>query len=338
MRICIAGAGAVGSVIAGYLLAHGKHAVSVLARGATLDAIRANGLVVESRGKRLAGRPQASERAADLGPQDVIVLAVKGYSVPEIAPALTPMIGPGTLIVTAQNGIPWWYFYGLKAAGHDAPESDTPFEAVDPGGVAWRTLGPEHAVGCVVTSPAERTAPGVTHHTGALRLTLGAPRAGKDGDDHHEALGDFCAELNEAGIEAMIASDIRLATWTKLQSQVATAPISVLTGGNNSEVANAPGLAGLKARAGAECVAVAHAWNVPLKLNPERQSAGNPGHKSSMLQDFEAGRPLELDSIVGAVLDLAKRRDVPVPTIEALWGLAKLRAETRGDKGMQTKA
>jgi 2-dehydropantoate 2-reductase len=325
MRIAIAGAGAVGSVIAGYLLAHGKHEVSVLARGATLAAIRNNGLIVESRGKRLTGRPKASERAADLGPQDVIVMAVKGYSVPQIAPTLAPMISPGTLIVAAQNGIPWWYFYGLKALGSDAPESDTPFEAVDPGGVAWQALGPEHAIGCIVSIPAERPAPGVAHHAGALRLILGAPRK----NDHDEPLGDFCTELNEAGIEAMITSDIRLATWLKLQSQVATAPISVLTGGTNGDVEAAPGLAGFKARVSAECVAVAHAWNVPLKLNPERQSAANPSHKSSMLQDFEAGRPIELDAIVGAVLDLAKRRDVPVPTIEALWGLTKLRAEKR---------
>jgi 2-dehydropantoate 2-reductase len=329
MRICIAGAGAVGSVIAGYLLASGKHEVSLLARGAQLAAVRRAGLRVESRGQVLMSRPKASDDAADLGPQDVIVLAVKGYSVPEIAPALKPMMAPGTLIVTAQNGLPWWYFFGLKVAGVDAPETDTPFEAVDPGGVAWRALGPERAVGCVVTIPAERTAPGVVHHAGALRLTLGAPRSTDEENDHHEAVGAFAAVLNEAGIEAMVTGDIRRATWTKLQTQVASAPISVLTGGTNGEVAAAPGLAGLKALTAAEGMAVAQAWGVTLKPEPVRQNPGTANHKSSMLQDFEAGRPLELDAIVGSVIDLAKRRNVPVPVIEGLWGLAKLRAETR---------
>jgi 2-dehydropantoate 2-reductase len=328
MRIVIAGAGAVGSVIAGYLIAGGKHEVSLLARGDHLEAIRKDGLRVESNGKTLTGRPKAaSDSAADLGPQDVIVVAVKGYSVGSLAPALKPMIAPGTLIVTAQNGIPWWYFHGLGGAdGHDAPERDTPFEAVDPGGVAWRTLGPENAVGCIVTIPAERTAPGIVHHAGALRLILGAPKAG----DHASALAAFAAALTDSGIEAPVTDDIRLATWAKLQTQVATAPISVLTGGTNGQIGNAPGLAGLKARAAAESMAVAKAWNVTLKPEPVKQNPGTTNHKSSMLQDFEAGRPIELDSIVGAVIDLAKRRDVPVPTIEALWGLAKLRAETRG--------
>jgi len=326
MRIAIAGAGAVGSVIAGYLIAGGRHEVSLLARGDHLEAIRKDGLRVESNGKTLIGRPKAaSDSAADLGPQDAIVVAVKGYSVASLAPALKPMIAPGTLIITAQNGIPWWYFYGLKAQGIDAPESDTPFEAVDPGGVAWRTLGPENAIGCIVTIPAERTAPGVVHHAGVLRLTLGAPKAG----DHASALAAFAAALSEAGIEAPVTDDIRLATWAKLQTQVATAPISVLTGGVNGQIGSAPGLAGLKALAAAESMTVAKAWNVTLKPEPVKQNPGTTNHKSSMLQDFEAGRPIELDAIVGAVIALARLRDVPVPIIEGLWGLAKLRAETR---------
>jgi 2-dehydropantoate 2-reductase len=321
MRICIAGAGAVGSVIAAYLLAARKHEVSLLARGEQLAAIRKNGLRVESRGKTLESRPKASDAAVDLGPQDVVVAAVKGYSVPTLAPALKPMLKLGTLVVTAQNGIPWWYFHGVGG-----PENGKPFESVDTGGIAWRALGPENAIGCIVSIPAEKAAPGVVRHAGALKLVLGAPRPG----DHEESLAAFAGALRDAGIEASITEDIRLATWSKLQSQVATAPIGVLTGGTNGEIESAPGIAALKARASAECIAVANAWNVPLKPDPGRQSAGNAGHKSSMLQDFEAGRPIELDAIVTSVIELAKLKGVPSPTIEGIWALAKLRAETRG--------
>ncbi|MGE5538282.1 MAG: ketopantoate reductase family protein [Gemmatimonas sp.] len=320
MRICIAGAGAVGSVIAAYLLDGGKHDISVLARGEQLDAIRSEGLRVDSRGRTLVGHPKASDDPNELGPQDAVVVAVKGYSVPALAPALKPMTGPRTLIVTAQNGIPWWYFYGV-----DGPDEDTPFETVDPGGVAWGTLGPDNAVGCIVTIPAERIAPGVVHHGGALKLILGAPKPAM----HGNALAALAMALTESGIETVVTDDIRLATWSKLQTQVGTAPIAVLTGGTNGEVANAAELDGLKARVAAECLAVANASGVALTPTITRASAANPDHKASMLQDFEAGRPLELDAIVGAVIELARRRDVPVPTIEMLWGLAKLRVRTR---------
>jgi 2-dehydropantoate 2-reductase len=327
MRICIAGVGAVGSVIAAYLLESGKHEVSVLARGEQLAAIRAHGLRVESRGRTLVSHPKASDRASELGPQDVVIVTTKGYSVPTLAPALKPMIGPGTLIVAGQNGIPWWYFFGVGGA-----ENDTPFETVDPDGIVWRTLGPENAVGCVVTIPAERTAPGVVHHSGSLKLIMGAPKAGM----HGNSLGALAAALNESGIETAVTDDIRHATWAKLQTQVGTAPIGVLTGGNNGQVADARELDGLKARVSAECVAIANAWNVPLTATITRASATNPSHKASILQDFEAGRPIELDAIVGAVLELARRRNVPAPMIDALWGLTKLRVKTRNSASHPT--
>ncbi|HTI88069.1 MAG TPA: 2-dehydropantoate 2-reductase [Alphaproteobacteria bacterium] len=324
MRICIAGVGAVGSVVAAYLLESRKHEVSVLARGEQLAAIRANGLRVDSRGRTLLGHPKASDNPKDLGLQDAIIVATKGYSVPSLAPVLKPLIGPGTLIVAAQNGIPWWYFFGVGGT-----ENDTPFETVDPGAVVWRTLGPENAIGCVVTIPAERCAPGVVHHSGSLKLIMGAPKSGM----HGNTLGALAAALNESGIETAVTDEIRYATWAKLQTQVGTAPIGVLTGGNNGQVADARELDGLKARVSAECVAIANAWNVPLAATITRASATNPSHKASILQDFEAGRPIELDAIVGAVLELARRRNVPAPMIDALWGLTKLRVKTRDSAG-----
>lgn len=326
MRICIAGVGAIGGVVAGYLLDGKKHDVSLLARGEQLAAIRERGLRVETRGTTLTSHPKASDNGADLGPQDAIVVAAKGYSIAGIAPALRPMIGKDTLIVTAQNGIPWWYFYALDSFGVKAAENNTPFETVDPHGAIWNTLGPERAVGCIANLPAERVAPGVIHHGSKIaRLTLGAPKKG----DHARALAALNAACNDSGMECSIADDIRLATWVKLQNQVSTSMIGVLTGGNASEVDSAPGMEAIKARASAEAIAVAQAWGVPIAPNPVRQNTGAANHKSSIVQDFEAGRPLELDALAGSVIELARRRKVAVPTIEMLYALTKLRAETR---------
>lgn len=326
MRICIAGVGAIGGVVAGYLLDNKKHEISLLARGEQLAAIRKDGLHVESRGKTIVGHPKSSDSGADLGVQDVIIVAAKAYSLAGISPALKPMIGPKTIVVTAQNGIPWWYFYSLDSVGIQAAENNTPFETVDPNGTVWKTIGPEHAVGCIVNLPAERTKPGHIHHSSnGAKITIGAPRKG----DHAAQLAALNAALNDAGMECVVSDDIRLATWVKLQSQVASAPIAVLTGGNNKDVATAPGLDKIKERVSAEAIAVAQAWKVPIKANPERATTGATNHKSSILQDFEAGRPLELDAMIGSVIELGRRKNIPTPTIEMLYALTRLRAETR---------
>ncbi len=326
MRITIAGVGAIGGVVAGYLLENKKHEVSLLARGEQLAAIRKDGLRVETKGTTLVSHPRAAADGADLGVQDIVIVAAKAYSLAGIAPALKPMIGPDTLVVTAQNGIPWWYFYALDSFGISAPENNTPFETVDPNGTVWKTIGPEHAAGCIINLPAERTAPGVIHHSSnGARITIGAPKKG----DHAQALAALNAAFNDAGLTSAVSDDIRLATWVKLQSQVASAPIAVLTGGNNREVATAPGLEAIKERVSREAIAVSQAWKVPIKENPVRETTGATNHKSSILQDFEAGRPLELDAMVGSVIELGKRRNLSAPTIEMLYALTKLRAETR---------
>ena len=170
MRIAIVGAGVVGSVIAGYLLERGEHEVSLLARGAHLAAIQERGLTVVTNGRQLESRPQASDQPARLGPQDMVVVTAKAHALPALAPALAPMLGPETLVVSAQNGVPWWYFYGT--GGSDA---DTPFETVDPAGIVWRSIGPERALGCVINIPASIVEPGVAHHAGRLRPPGRAP-------------------------------------------------------------------------------------------------------------------------------------------------------------------
>jgi len=323
MKIAIVGAGAVGSVIAGHLLARGEHEVSLLARGAHLAAIQQRGLVLITNDKRLESHPLASDDPAKLGAQDVVLITVKAHALPALAPTLAPLLGPDTLVVSAQNGVPWWYFYGT-----DGPEADTPFETVDPGGAVWRTLGPERAIGCVINIPASIIEPGVAHHVGRLRLTLGAPKPG----DHAAALAAIVAAIDRSGIECRQSDRIRDEVWTKLLLNNASATASVLTGGTMGQMRREPALLGTLARLMRECLAVAHAWGIEIEDDVDAELARPvtaPNHKTSMLQDYEAGRPLELDPIVTAVIELGRRRQVPVPTIESLWALVRIKLAAR---------
>lgn len=322
MRIVIAGAGAVGSVIAGYLHAAGDHQVSVLARGPHLAAIRARGLVVDSRGKRWDSRVAASDDPRDLGPQDLVISTFKSYSLPALAPTFTPLLTPSTLVVAAQNGIPWWFFHGLEG------EMARPFEVVDPGGAVWRALGPERAIGAVIYMPSAIVEPGVARHVGKLGLTLGAPRAG----DHRDALDHLSAIVAKAGIEATRTDRIRDAIWSKLQLNLASGPLSVLTEGKLGPVSGVPGLQALRIRLMRECLGVARAWGADLPDDVEARaqfSPGAPNHKESMLQDYDAGRPLELDSILTAPLELGRRRGLDMATTETIGTLTRLKAESR---------
>lgn len=319
MRIAIVGAGAVGSVIAGYLLERGEHAVSLLARGAHLGAIQERGLLVISGDKRMTSRPLASDDPRALGPQDVVIITVKAHALPALAPTLAPLLGPDTLVVSAQNGVPWWYFYGS-----DGPEADTPFETVDPAGAVWRSLGPERAIGCVINIPASITEPGVAHHAGRLRLHLGAPRAG----DHAETLDAIVAAIDRSGIPCNATDWIRHEVWSKLLLNNASGTVSVLTGRTMGEIRGEPALLGTLTRLMRECLDVAHAWGVEIEDDIDAELAKGvsaPHHKTSMLQDYEAGRPLELDPIVTAVIELGRRRQVSVPTIESLWALTRIK-------------
>ena len=330
MRIGIIGAGAVGSTIAGYLLERGEHNVSLLARGAHLAAIRESGLVLETRGRRLHSRPQARNDPADLGKQDLLLVTAKAPALPDLAPRLAPLLGPDTLVICAQNGIPWWYFHG-----YDGPEAETPFETVDPGGAVWRAIRPERALGCALYLPASLSSPGVAHHDGILQLILGAPKPGT----HEAALARIGLLLEAAGIETRVVPDIRRAVWTKLLLNTGSATLSILTGATVGQLRAGPGMAEIRTRLMREAQATAEAWGVPLGDAAEKVMAATGGaeaHKVSMLQDYEAGRPLELDAIVKAVIDLARRRQVPVPTIETLWSAAMLKLVVEGHPGVSS--
>lgn len=320
MRIAIVGAGAVGGALAGYLASTGRHELSLLARGAHLAAIRDRGLTVRTPGGALFCRPRASDHAADLGVQDVVIVTVKGHGLPALAPSLPVLCGPDTLVVAAQNGIPWWYLYG---AGEGVAAE--PLPVVDPGGAAWSAIGPQRVAGCVIeVLPARIVEPGIVAHTAQPLLSLGAPRPG----DHAVALGALAGAFAGAGVTATLPSDFRAALWRKLMLNMAVGPTSVLAGATMGAMEEAPGMIAVQGRLMRECLAVARAWGVALEDDIDARLArgsGVPGHKPSMLQDFEAGRPMEIDPIITAVLDLAGRRGVPVPTIETLWALTALK-------------
>jgi len=320
MRIAIVGAGAVGGALAGFLASTGRHELSLLARGAHLAAIRETGLTVRTPKGELFCRPKASDRASDLGVQDVVIVTVKGHGLAALAPSLPALIGPDTLVVAAQNGIPWWYLHGADSSV--APE---PLEVVDPGGAAWAAIGPERVVACVIeVLPVSVVEPGVVAHTAMPVLAFGAPVPGAHGD----ALAALAAAFNEAGAKASVSPDIRLVLWRKLMLNMAVGPTSVLTGATMGAMEEAPGMRAVQGRLMRECLEVARAWGVALEDDIEARLArgsGVPGHKPSMLQDYEAGRTMEIDPIVTAVIELANRRGVPVPTIETLWALTALK-------------
>ncbi|WP_377811376.1 2-dehydropantoate 2-reductase (plasmid) [Azospirillum sp. A29] len=320
MRIAVVGAGAVGGALAGYLAATGRHEVSLLARGAHLAAIRERGLTVRTPTGTLACRPQASDDAGDLGRQDMVIVTVKGHGLPALASSFPALCSPDTLVVAAQNGIPWWYLYG---AGDDVTAE--PLEVVDPGGALWAAISPERIAACVIeVLPARIVEPGVVAHSAMPVLAFGAPRPG----DHAGKLAALAGSFNAAGATARLPADIRIPLWSKLMLNMAVGPTSVLTGATMGAMEQAPGMAAVQGRLMRECLAVARAWGVDLPDDVDERlgrGSGVPGHKPSMLQDFEAGRSMEIGPIVTAVLELARRRGVPVPTIETLWALTALK-------------
>jgi 2-dehydropantoate 2-reductase len=319
MRIAVVGAGAIGGTIAGLLARAGGHAVSVLARGPHLTAIRTRGLTLETEAGTTVHRLAASDDPAVLGRQDIVILAAKGHGVPALAPLLAPLLDPRTIVVSAQNGIPWWFFAGL-----DVPERDGPLPIVDPGGGVWNALSGTRAVGCVIQMPASVPSPGHVHNPGLPRtLIFGTPRKAAD----PEAIAELSTVLAAAGFDAKPSDDIRTVVWKKLVQNAFFGPVSVLTRMRNGRIVGAPGMPELRARVVDEGVAIAAAWGSSLAdavgaLNAP--GVGSPHHKTSMLQDFEAGRPVEIGPILAAPIDLARRRGVPVPALETLHTLLAL--------------
>lgn len=323
-RICIVGAGAIGGFLAHALHRAGAD-VSLVARGANLTAMRAQGLTLIADGKRETIQFAASEDAATFGVQDMVLIALKAHGVPALAAAITPLLGPETAVVSAVNGIPWWYFHGLN----DPRFADRPWlHSVDPGGVQWRAFGPERAIGCVVYQACEMTEPGCVRHIGGDRVSLGEP------DGRSSARVKRLADLLRAGgIRAPVKARIRDELWLKLLGNCSFNPVSALTGGSLDRIGNDPGCRAVLARAMEECRMVGRELGARFAIGIEQRIDGGAaiiGHKSSTLQDLEQGRPVELDAILCSVLELARRLGIATPCLDMLAALTRLQAAERG--------
>lgn len=324
MRICIYGAGAIGSLLGGRLTAAGAD-VTLVARGAHLAAMRERGLVILDGDERLTVPVHCVEAGRGSGLCDYVILTLKAHAV---APALDDIgasLGPDTVIVTAQNGIPWWYFHR-----HPGPFGERRVQSVDPGGRIWQALGPERAIGCVVYPSCELVAPGVIRHLEGERFMLGEPDGSKS--SRVVALGQ---ELTAAGFKAPVRESIRDDIWFKLLGNATFNPLSVLTGATLEQMGCDPDTRAVIRRMMEEAAAVATALGVKFAMGIDKRidvAIAVGAHKTSMLQDYEAGRPLELDALVTAVKELGRLVGVPTPTIDLVLVLVRLKVKTGSDR------
>ncbi|MEZ5728617.1 MAG: 2-dehydropantoate 2-reductase [Burkholderiaceae bacterium] len=326
LRIAVVGAGAIGGLMAARLSRAG-HAVSVVARGDHLDAIRgAGGLWVTDRWRgadRWHGRVRAEARPEDLPAQDIVILGLKGPAIPAMLPRLGDLLADGTIVVPAINGVPWWYFH-REGSRHDGAR----IECLDRDSSLFSALDPDRLVGCVVHTAAEVIAPGEIVHTASQMLIVGEP-SGEDSD----RVRRLARALDSAGFDARVSTRIREDIWTKLVGNLAFNPVAALTGCVLDEIATDEALLTVVRPLIAESLAVASALGVPLSVGVERriEMAREIGPaRLSTLQDFEAGRRPELEGLLDAVIELAQRAGVDVPTIRQVAALARARARTLG--------
>jgi len=325
MKICVYGAGAIGGYIAVQLARSGVE-TSVVARGPHLQAIQQNGLTLKIAGETHIVRLSASDDAATLGPQDYVIVALKAHQIAGVAARIKTLCGPDTAILFAVNGVPWWYFH--KLAG---PYENHRIAAVDPGGAIWDTLGPERALGCVVLPAAELVAPGIVEHRDSDRLPIGEP----DGSKSARVMA-LSQTMVKAGLRAPVRTRIRDEIWVKLWGNVAFNPVSALTGFTLKAIAEDPDLRPLVRAAMVEAQHVGEALGVSFAIDVDRRIAGSGEvgeHKTSMLQDLERGRPMEIDPMVTAVAELGALTGIATPTIDAILALTRQRARAAGCYG-----
>jgi len=317
MKFTVAGAGAIGAYV-GARMAKAGYDVTLFARGAHCRAMRERGVEIRSAEGDFVGRPRVVETLDAVGPVDVVFLGVKAHSLPALAPRLAPLFGAGTAVVSMQNGIPWWYF--------DGPER---LEKVDPGGVIAAAIEERRVIGSIVYLSTETIEPGVIRHIEGNRITLGEP----DG-----ARSERCRAISEAlvraGLRAPVSTHIRQEIWVKLLGNIAFNPISALTGATLARMAADPDVSSLVRNIMSETESVACQLGIemPVTIDQRIAGAGKVGeHKTSMLQDLEAGRPLELEAITGAVLELGERLGIPMPHTRAVYACTKLLERQRRD-------
>jgi 2-dehydropantoate 2-reductase len=323
MKICIFGAGAIGGYMAVKLVQAGVD-VSIVARGPHLAAIQSRGLTLIEEGADPVTVPvRASANAADLGVQDYVIVTLKAHSVPPVVGAMQPLIGPDTTIVSGVNGVPWWYFH--KIGG---PLEGTRLRSVDPGDVQWNGFGPDRVLGCVVYPAAEVSEPGVIRHIEGNRFSLGEPDGSKS--DRANALSQV---LQSAGLKAPVRPRLRDELWVKLWGNLSFNPISALTHATLDVLCTDPGTRDVARRMMIEAQAVAEKLGVTFPIDVDRRIEGGAAvgaHRTSMLQDLDAGRPMEIDALVASVQELGRITETPTPTIDIVLALVALRGRVAG--------
>ena len=322
MKICIFGAGAIGGYM-GVKLAQAGADVSLVARGPHLAAMQENGLTLIEEGGTTNVPVTASDNPEDLGVQDYIIVTLKAHSVPAIVSKMAPLIGENTTIVSGVNGVPWWYFH---KSGGDL--EGTRLASVDPGDAQWNGFGPDRVLGCVVYPAAEVIEPGVIKHIEGNRFSLGEP----DGTKSERALA-LSAALSKAGLKAPVRPKLRDEIWVKLWGNLSFNPISALTHATLDVLCTDEGTRLVARNMMVEAQQIAEALGVKFPIDVDRRIAGGAAvgaHRTSMLQDLDQGRPMEIDALVASVQELGKVTGIATPTIDTVLALVQLRARSAG--------
>jgi 2-dehydropantoate 2-reductase len=316
MKICIYGAGAIGGYLAVGLSQVDGVELSLVARGAHLAAIKDRGLKLLIDGEERICKPRATNNPAELGPQDYVIVSLKAHQAWEAAEQMVPLLGEATAVVTGQNGVPWWYTYGL-----DRRFEDVRLQSVDPGSRQWTAIGPQRAIGCAVYPATEIESPGVVRHTYGDKFSLGEP----DG-----SISERCRRLSEvlqaAGFDAPVLPDIRNELWLKLWGNLCFNPISALTRATLDVVTTQTDLRALCVHMMTEAKAVATTFGVSFRVDLDKRIRGASrvgAHRTSMLQDLEGGRPLEVDALLTSVQELGRIAGILTPYIDVVLGLTQ---------------
>ncbi|MCE2517309.1 MAG: 2-dehydropantoate 2-reductase [Alphaproteobacteria bacterium] len=321
-KIAIYGAGAIGGYM-GAMLAKSGADVSLIARGPHLAAMKDNGLTLIKDGARDTYAVTATDDPSSLGVQDFVIVTLKAHSISAVTDAMQPLLGPDTAVVFAVNGVPWWYFHQ-----HGGPLDGTRLATVDPGNRIWDAIGPERAIGCVVYPATEVEEPGVIRHISGDRFSLGEPSG-----EVSERCQALSALLKAAGLKAPVRPRIRDEIWVKLWGNCSLNPISALTGATLEDMCRDDATRGILRNVMLEAQAAAEATGIKFSIDVDKRIAGAEAvgaHKTSMLQDLELRRPMEIDALVSAVTEIAAHANIETPTLSTILGLVQRRAYEAG--------
>jgi 2-dehydropantoate 2-reductase len=330
MKVCIVGAGAIGGFIGTRLAQAGQAQVSALARGATLEALRTHGWRLQAGDSFVQAPAVASDDPRALGVQDLVVIAVKGPALPQVAASMGPLLGSHTVVMPAMNGVPWWFCQGVAGVGQE------PLESVDPGGAIGAAIPFAQVLGCVVHASTSTPEPGVVQHRMGQGLIVGEPLGG-----HSERAQRVVELLQAAHFEATHAANVRYDIWYKLWGNLTMNPVSALTGATADRILADPLVREFCSSVMREAAAVGARLGCPITQAPEDRHAITArlgAFKTSMLQDVEAGRAIELDALVGAVRELGQRVGVPTPWVDTLFGLTRVLGQVRSLYPPSTRA